>query len=41
MLLTKHRRRDDHAIARERRMYAPVLFVVAGIFEDGTGRLFR
>ncbi len=32
MLPPKLRRLDDHAIARQRRMYARLLFVVVGIF---------
>jgi hypothetical protein len=31
MLPPKLRRLDDHAIARQRRMYARLLFVVVGI----------
>ena len=30
------RRRDDHEIARQRRMYARLLFVVVGIFGVGS-----
>jgi hypothetical protein len=32
MLSPKLRRLDDHVIARQRRMYARLLFVVVGIF---------
>jgi hypothetical protein len=37
MLSPKLRRLDDHPIARQRRMYARLLFVVVGIF----GAVFR
>jgi hypothetical protein len=41
MLLRSARARDDHEMARQRRMYARLLFVVVGIFGDCIRRLFR